>query len=106
TDSRVPACCSEAAPEPVALLREICRVCRPGSRLVILNHFSSAQPLLMVAEQLLSRVSARLLGFRARFPLEPLFESAGLKVEHREQVPPLRYWQVVCCSVNGSSPHI
>ena len=92
------------APEPVAILTEIRRVCRPGGRLVILNHFGASEAWLAALEKVVSPVSSRLLGFHAFFPMEPLFEAAGLKIESLERVPPLRYWQVVCCTANGPAP--
>lgn len=88
-----------AAPDPVAVLREMERTCRPGTRMVILNHFSSSRPWLAGIEGLLSPLTSRMLGFRTYFPLPPLLAAADLQVERLERVPPLRYWHVVCCRV-------
>lgn len=86
-----------AAPDPVAVLREMDRVCRAGAPLVILNHFSSSNPLLAAVERVVSPITARLLGFHAHFPLEPLIEAANLRIVDEARVPPIWYWQVVCC---------
>lgn len=92
-----------AAPEPVRLLRELARVCRPGAPLVILNHFSHRPRWLAAVERLLEPLTSRLLGFHAHFPLAPLFREAEMEVVHVERVPPLRYWHIVCCRGSGSA---
>ena len=86
-----------AAPDPVALLREMQRVCRPGSPLVTLNHFTAPRPVGAAVERAVSRFTSKVLGFRTDFPLRALFADAGLRVEHLERVSPLRYWHIVVC---------
>jgi phosphatidylethanolamine/phosphatidyl-N-methylethanolamine N-methyltransferase len=84
-----------AAPRPVTLLHEMVRVCHPGSRLVVLNHFTPESPLFARLESGLSAVTSRLLGFHADFPLHPLFERAGIEIDDVQRVTPLGSWYAV-----------
>ena len=84
-----------AAPDPVALLRDMERVCRPGARMVVLNHFSPRSPFLVKLERGASALTSRLLGFHADFPLEPLFERAGVDIEHVERATSFGSWYIV-----------
>lgn len=84
-----------AAPHPVALMHDMLRVCRPGSRLVVLNHFTPRNALAARIERGLSAVTAKLLGFHADFPLEPLFERAHVDIDDIRSVTPLGSWYAV-----------
>jgi phosphatidylethanolamine/phosphatidyl-N-methylethanolamine N-methyltransferase len=87
-----------AAPRPVALLHDMIRVCRPGARLLVLNHFTPRSRLLAGVEHTVSAVTSRLLGFRADFPLEPLFERAAIDVDDIQRVTSLGSWYAVTFS--------
>ena len=84
-----------AAPHPARLLHDTLRVCRPGGRVVVLNHFSPRIKLLARVEQGVSLLTSRLLGFHADFPLEPLFERAGIAIEHVERATSIGSWYIV-----------
>jgi len=49
-------------PDPTAALGELARVCRPGGRVVFLEHVRSPFPPVAVAQRLLSSYQERLLG--------------------------------------------
>ena len=55
-------------PHPLQVAREMWRVCKPGGRIILLNHFRSTNPLMSKLEGLFSRVTVH-LGFRADFDL-------------------------------------
>ena len=84
-----------AAPDPVSLLHDMHRVCRPGARIVVLNHFSPRSRLMAAIERGLSAATSRLLGFHTDFQLGPLFEGAGMEPEHVERATRVGSWYIV-----------
>ena len=86
-------------PDPVQVAREMRRVCRPGGRVVILNHFKSHSPIAAVLERVISPVTIY-LGFRSDLDLSTLLANARLKPVSSEKVnvPPI--WSLVTCTKN------
>jgi phosphatidylethanolamine/phosphatidyl-N-methylethanolamine N-methyltransferase len=83
-------------PDPVAVAREMYRVCRPGGRMLILNHFRSPNPLLARIEQALSPFTVH-VGFKADLDLPGFLAKAGLQPESIEKVNYPRLWSLVTC---------
>ena len=86
-------------PDPVQVAREMRRVCRPGGRIVILNHFRSNNPMAALLERVISPVTIY-LGFRSDLDLSTLLANAQLQPLSSEKVnvPPI--WSLVTCLKN------
>jgi phosphatidylethanolamine/phosphatidyl-N-methylethanolamine N-methyltransferase len=83
-------------PDPVQVAREMRRVCRPGGRIVILNHFRSANPLVSWAERLISPLTVH-VGFKSDLDLPGFLAQAELRPVSIEKVNIPRIWSLVTC---------
>jgi phosphatidylethanolamine/phosphatidyl-N-methylethanolamine N-methyltransferase len=83
-------------PDPVRVAREMCRVCRPGGRVVILNHFKSTSPLLSRLERAISPLTVH-IGFKADLDLDGFLAQANLTPMSIEKVNVPKMWTLVTC---------
>jgi phosphatidylethanolamine/phosphatidyl-N-methylethanolamine N-methyltransferase len=83
-------------PDPVAVTREMYRVCRPGGRIVILNHFRSKSRLGSWLEKIIAPYMLY-LGFKSDLDLPAFIVQADLKPVSIEKVNIPRIWSLVTC---------
>ena len=83
-------------PDPVQVVKEMRRVCRPAGYLVFVNHFRHEMPVIKQAEQFLSPLFYR-LGFRTDLDLQELMEETGLRIDSVEKTGFSGHWKVVRC---------
>src|SRR5450759_1725920 len=83
-------------PDPVAVTREMHRVCRPGGRIVILNHFRSKARFGAWLERIIAPFTLY-LGFKSDLDLPAFLVQADLKPVSIEKVNIPRIWSLVTC---------
>jgi phosphatidylethanolamine/phosphatidyl-N-methylethanolamine N-methyltransferase len=85
--------------DPVRVVNEMRRVCRPGGKIVILNHFRSRTPVVARVELAISPFTVH-IGFKADLDLPGFLAQSELKPISIEKVsfPPI--WSLVTCIKN------
>ena len=82
--------------DPIRVVSEMRRVCRPGGKIVILNHFRSANPVLSRIDRALSPLTVH-IGFKSDLDLPGFLAQAGLRPVSIEKVSISRLWSLVIC---------
>ena len=83
-------------PDPVAVAREMGRVCRSGGRIIFLNHFRSANPVLAFFERLISPLTVH-IGFKSDLDLTAFLTQSDLKPVSIEKVNVPKIWSLITC---------
>lgn len=87
-------------PDPVKVAREMMRVCRPGGRVIILNHFRSRNLLLSRVERSICPLTVH-IGFKSDLDLPAFLAQADLEPVTIEKVNIPRIWSLVTCVKDG-----
>jgi phosphatidylethanolamine/phosphatidyl-N-methylethanolamine N-methyltransferase len=87
-------------PDPVQVAREMRRVCRPGGKIIVLNHFRSANPILSRLERAISPFTVH-IGFKSDLDLPAFLAQADLKPVSIEKVNFPKIWSLVTCTKDG-----
>ena len=85
-----------AAPDPLKVVSEIRRVCKPGGRIVFINHFKSHKPILAAFETMVNGVCKK-FGWEATLDLDALLEASNMTLLATEKVNMFDYWRAVLC---------
>lgn len=83
-------------PDPVRMIAEAQRVCKPGGKIVIVNHFTSDRRILGTITQAFDPVT-RWLGWRTDLKLKPFIKAADLTVEKRYKLNKTSLYTVLLC---------
>ena len=92
-------------PDPVLMIAEAKRVCKPSGKIVIVNHFTSDVPVLGSLTKAMDPLT-RWLGWRTDLQLKPFIAATGLTVEKVYKVNKNSLYTVVLArkETNGRRP--
>jgi phosphatidylethanolamine/phosphatidyl-N-methylethanolamine N-methyltransferase len=87
---------ASVVPNPARFVAEMRRVCKPGGTIVIVNHFTSANPAMRWFEKRLAPLAGK-IGFHADFPLDEFIAAARLRVREARPSNLFGYWKLLRC---------
>ncbi len=85
--------------DPAKLVQEAQRVSKPGSRIVIVNHFQSTNRFIAMVEKWLCPLCTK-LGWRTDLVLHDLIQETGVMVDYRYKLESIDLWETVVISNN------
>ena len=83
--------------DPNRMMSEIVRVCRPGGKILIVNHFRSPNPLIAGMVDRASDLTRR-LGWRTDLDSDKILESLPLQVDSRHKTNPFSLFTILRCT--------
>ena len=81
-------------PDPVQMLAEAKRVCRPRGKIVIINHFTTDHPIIGPLTEALDPVTRR-LGWQTKLRLKPFLRATDFNVEEIYKLSKLSLYTVI-----------
>jgi phosphatidylethanolamine/phosphatidyl-N-methylethanolamine N-methyltransferase len=88
--------------DPFRLIQEAQRVSKPGSRIVIVNHFQSTNRFIALVEGWLCPLCTK-LGWRSDLALHDLIRQTGVEVDYRYKLESIDLWETVVMTNNKSA---
>jgi phosphatidylethanolamine/phosphatidyl-N-methylethanolamine N-methyltransferase len=80
--------------DPVAVIKEMQRVTKPGARVVMLNHFQSSNKVVASLEKMVSPICTK-LGWRSDLSLHDLMHHTGIEIDYRYKLTTPDIWETV-----------
>ena len=81
-------------PDPVQMMREMIRVCKPGGRIVIINHFGSENPFLYFLVAVMNPIT-KYLGWTTRLRARHVLDGQPITVERNQRASKLSVHRVI-----------
>jgi phosphatidylethanolamine/phosphatidyl-N-methylethanolamine N-methyltransferase len=88
--------------DPCRLVEEAQRVAKPGSRIVIVNHFQSTNRFIALFEKWLCPLCTK-LGWRSDLVLQDLIRQTGAEIDYRYKLESIDLWETVVMMNNKSA---
>lgn len=88
--------------DPALVIKEAQRVCKPGGRIILLNHFQSTNRLIGLVEKWISPICTK-LGWRSDLKLADLVEDTGMEIDYRFKLGSVDLWETIVTTNNKAA---
>lgn len=93
-DSIVAMYVATVVPDPRQFVNELRRVCKPGGKIILLNHFANKERLFGKVAELISPIS-KYVGFRTNLTLEEFLNETGFEIDNKIAVNVMDLWTIL-----------